>query len=108
MEHPAFTLSGLCLVGGIMGYVRKGSLPSMLGGVGVGLVYGAAGYLLKENMDYGIHLALGASSVLLAAGSARAAATRFRKPVPLLLFGIGGLSTVYYCIKYNQFYGSGL
>ena len=24
LDHPAFTLSGLCAIGGIMGYARKG------------------------------------------------------------------------------------
>lgn len=108
MEHPAITLSVLCSVGGAMGYARRGSLPSLLGGVGVGALYGVAGYLLHENKEYGIHTALGALSLLLAAGALRATATRFRKPVPLMLFAIGGLSTVYYAIKYDQFYGSGL
>ena len=33
LDHPAFTLSGLCAIGGIMGYARKGSFPSLVAGI---------------------------------------------------------------------------
>lgn len=104
MEHPAFTLSGLCAVGGIMGYARKGSIPSLVAGTTFAVIYGAAGYLLKQNADYGLELALGASTTLLAAGIGRSIPTKFRKPVPLVLLGLGGLSSAYYAKKYNEFY----
>lgn len=104
MEHPAFTLSGLCAVGGIMGYVRKGSVPSLVAGTAISILYGTAGYLLKNNADWGLELALGASTTVLAAGIGRSIPTSFKKPIPLLLLGIGGLSTAYYTKKYNEFY----
>lgn len=104
MEHPAFSLSGLCVVGGVMGYLRKGSVPSLVAGTTFGVIYAAAGYLLKQNADWGLELALGASSTLLVAGIGRAIPTKFKKPVPLVLLGLGGLSTAYYAKKYNEFY----
>ncbi|EDK45074.1 hypothetical protein PVL30_002749 [Lodderomyces elongisporus] len=104
MEHPAFTLSGLCAIGGIMGYVRKGSLPSLIAGTAVSVLYGYSGYLLKQNANYGIELALGTSSILLVAGLARAIPTGFQKPVPLILLLLGSVSTGYYFKKYNDFY----
>ncbi|KAI3405903.2 hypothetical protein KGF56_001122 [Candida oxycetoniae] len=104
MEHPAFTLSGLCAVGGLMGYFRKGSVPSLVAGIAVSTLYGYSGYLLKRNADYGIELALGTSGLLLLAGLSRAIPTSFQKPVPLLLVFLGGLSTGYYLKKYNEFY----
>lgn len=87
-----------------MGYARKGSKPSLIAGATVGLVYATAGYLLKQNADWGLELALGASSVLLAAGVSRAIPTNFKKPLPLVLVGLGSLSTAYYAKKYNEFY----
>ena len=92
MEHPAFTLSGLCAVGGVMGYARKGSMPSLVAGTTFSIIYGVAGYLLKQNADYGLELALGASTTLLAAGIGRAIPSRFKKPVPLVLLVLGGVS----------------
>lgn len=104
MEHPALTLSGLCTIGGAIGYFRKGSVPSLVAGLTLGALYGYSGYLLKNNADWGLELALGCSSTLLVAGIGRAIPTRFRKPVPLMLVVLGGLSTVYYTKKYNEFY----
>lgn len=104
MEHPAFTLASLCAVGGTIGYFRKGSLPSLVAGATFTALYGYSGYLLKNNSDWGLELALGTSSVLFAAGCTRSKVTNFRKPVPIVLLVIGGLSTLYYGKKYNEFY----
>lgn len=65
MEHPALTLSGLCAIGGIMGYARRGSLPSLIAGSTFAILYGSAGYLLKNNQDWGLEIALGSSTCLL-------------------------------------------
>lgn len=32
-EHPAFATGIASIIGGIIGYARKGSLPSLLGGL---------------------------------------------------------------------------
>lgn len=104
MDHPAFTLSGLCAVGGLMGYFRKGSVPSLIAGTSFALIYGYSGYLLKQNQDWGLELALGASSTLLVAGLSRSIPTKFKKPVPLVLLTLGATSTLYYAKKYNEFY----
>ncbi|EMG48756.1 hypothetical protein SBY92_004037 [Candida maltosa Xu316] len=104
MEHPSFTLSGLCAIGGIMGYARKGSVPSLIAGLSFSVLYGGAGYLLKKNADWGLELALGTSTVLLVAGIARAIPSNFSKPIPVVLVTLGGLSTAYYAKKYNEFY----
>lgn len=87
-----------------MGFLRKRSTPSLVAGITFGALYGVAGYLLKNNADWGLELALGCSSTLLAAGFSRSSSTGFKKPVPLLLFALGGVSTAYYAKKYNEFY----
>jgi uncharacterized membrane protein (UPF0136 family) len=104
MDHPSWTLSGLCALGGIIGYSRKRSMPSLVAGIAFSGLYGAAGYLLRQNADWGLELALGTSSTLLIAGFVRSSKAQFKKPVPNLLFGLGTLSTGYYIYKYNQFY----
>ena len=103
LDHPAFTLSGLCAIGGIMGYARKGSFPSLVAGITFSALYGGAGYLLKQNADYGLELALGTSTVLLIAGLARSIPTGFAKPIPLVLLVLGGASTAYYAKNIMNF-----
>ncbi|KAJ4391950.1 hypothetical protein N0V93_005570 [Gnomoniopsis smithogilvyi] len=101
-DHPAFTLAGLLAVGGTMGYVKGGSKPSLIAGVGLGASYGLAGYLLRENKDYGSELALGNSLVLVGAATSRCMKTGWRAPVPLGLFATGSLASYYFLRKYKE------
>lgn len=102
MEHPSFTMAGLCGIGGLMGFYRKGSMPSLIGGLTCAALYGTAGYLLKQNADWGLELAIGTSALLTAGMLPRAIKTV--KPVPIAVTLIGGISTGYYIYKYKQFY----
>ncbi|KAI5865604.1 transmembrane proteins 14C-domain-containing protein [Durotheca rogersii] len=102
-HHPSFTLAALLAAGGTAGYVRAGSTPSLVGGLGLGLSYAFAGYLLRENKDYGAELALGSSVALTAAAAPRVARTRARAPVPLALAAAGLLATYYYQRKVREF-----
>ncbi|VEU22864.1 DEKNAAC103953 [Brettanomyces naardenensis] len=104
MDHPAWALGTLSLVGGIAGYARKGSVPSITAGTALAVLYYTAGYLLHENKEYGIHTALLASSITLFAGVGRAASSSIRKPVPLALTTVGTISTLYFAKKYSEFY----
>ncbi|KAJ4424277.1 hypothetical protein N0V82_000977 [Gnomoniopsis sp. IMI 355080] len=101
-DHPAFTLAGLLAVGGTMGYVKGGSKPSLIAGVGLGASYGLAGYLLRENKDYGSELALGNSLALVGAATSRCMKTGWRAPVPLGLFATGSLASYYFLRKYKE------
>lgn len=85
-------------------FSKKKSIPSLAAGVVFSAAFGAAGYLLHKNADYGLELALGSSSLLLAAGIARGIPVKFSKPVPLILTTLGLLSSAYYTKKYNEFY----
>lgn len=104
MEHLALTLGFLTAAGGAMGYARKGSVPSLAAGLVFGGIYGYSGYLLHENRDNGLELALGASAVMLVTGIARGIPSRFRKPVPLTLTLLGAVGSAYYYKKYKEFY----
>ncbi|KAK7749655.1 hypothetical protein SLS53_000233 [Cytospora paraplurivora] len=86
-----------------MGYVKGGSKPSLIAGVGLGTSYALAGYLLKENKNYGAETALGSSIALFAAASSRCIKTKWKAPVPLGLFATGGLATYYFLKKYKEF-----
>ncbi|KAG7867188.1 hypothetical protein KL918_002627 [Ogataea parapolymorpha] len=66
-----------------MGFARKRSMPSLIAGVSMSALYFTAGYLLKNNMEWGIHTALATSAVLCGAGISRSLKVGF-KPMPLL------------------------
>ncbi|KAJ9651476.1 hypothetical protein H2198_009234 [Neophaeococcomyces mojaviensis] len=79
-ELPAFILGALTSVGGVTGYVRTGSVPSIAAGLTVGALYGLGGYRIQKRQPYGIELALLASIVL--AGSSIPRAIKTGKPLP--------------------------
>ncbi|CCK69901.1 Tmh11p KNAG_0D01490 [Huiozyma naganishii CBS 8797] len=104
MDHPAKVLCLLCSVGGVIGYARKGSVPSIVAGVTLGVSYGISAYLLHKNADWGLEIAIASSTVLAVAGVVRGVPSRFTKPVPCILTLLGSLGTAYYVYKYSQFY----
>ncbi|MCJ1353355.1 MAG: hypothetical protein MMC33_003341 [Icmadophila ericetorum] len=80
-DTPAFALALLTAGGGITGYARTGSIPSVVAGCTVGALYALGGYRMRNNQPYGIELALLASLVL--AGSSIPRAIRSQKPLPV-------------------------
>ncbi|KAF1981341.1 upf0136 domain-containing protein [Aulographum hederae CBS 113979] len=81
LDQIAFFLGLLTAGGGITGYVRTGSMPSVIAGVTVGSLYAAGGYRIQNKQPYGVELALFASIVL--AGSSIPRAIRSGKPLPI-------------------------
>ncbi|MCJ1463290.1 hypothetical protein MMC07_001896 [Pseudocyphellaria aurata] len=82
----AFLLALLTAGGGLTGYIRTGSIPSVAAGVTVGALYGLGGLQIRRRQPYGNELALVASVVL--AGSSVPRAIKSGKPLPI------GLSVV--------------
>jgi len=92
-EYPAFVVGLLSLIGGSIGYARKGSIPSLLGGLSVGLLYIISGLALRNgSRPTGRVGALGSSMLLLGSSAPRA----FKGPVPAILTVLGTLLTLYY------------
>lgn len=83
LDLTAYVLGTVTASGGIMGYARSGSIPSIVAGCSVGLLYLLGGYRIQNRQAYGIELALLASLVL--ASSAFPRAIRLGKPVPIML-----------------------
>jgi len=86
LSQIAYILAGLTAGGGITGYVRAGSIPSLAAGCTVGALYALGGYRIQNRQSYGLELALLASIVL--AGSSVPRAIKTQKPLPV------GLSAV--------------
>ncbi|KAK5133290.1 hypothetical protein LTR08_008024 [Meristemomyces frigidus] len=85
----AFILAGLTAGGGITGYIRAGSIPSLVAGCSVGVLYAFGGYRIQARQSYGVELALLASIVL--AGSSIPRAMKTQKPLPI---GLSVLATL--------------
>ncbi len=109
LELPAYVLGALTASGGVAGYARTRSVPSIVAGVTVGLLCksllmrpardgsrageravsltdtqdGLGGYRIQNKEPYGVELGLLASIIL--GGSSIPRAIRLRKPVPVLL-----------------------
>ncbi|KAJ7210386.1 transmembrane proteins 14C-domain-containing protein, partial [Mycena pura] len=90
--YPAFTMGGFCILGGIAGFARTRSVPSLVAGVGVGALYLWAGDRIRKGQPNGIEAAIGASAVLLASSAPRA----LKGPVPAMLAATSSMSGVYY------------
>ncbi|KAF9787754.1 hypothetical protein BJ322DRAFT_1105801 [Thelephora terrestris] len=77
-------------------FARKRSVPSLIGGVGVGGLYIWSGLALQNGQPYGLEGALGSSLLLLLSS-----APRFLKgTVPKLLSLASACATVYYGLAY--------
>lgn len=50
--HIDMTLAVLTTLGGVIGYVKKKSLPSLIGGCVFGLSYAATAYLIQVRPAY--------------------------------------------------------
>jgi len=103
MEHPAYTMAAACGIGGVAGFVRSGSAPSLFFGVGLGGLYAYSGKLLQENADNGIELASASSAALSAVSVARIAKAG-PKPVPVTFGLLGASALAYYGKKYSDYY----
>merc|ERR1712000_343515 len=79
----SYVMGAMTAGGGIMGYAKTRSLPSIIAGCTVGLLYGLGGYRIQDRQPYGVELSLLASLVL--GGSSIPRAIRLQKPVPILL-----------------------
>jgi len=90
--YPSFVTGALCVVGGVFGFARTRSIPSLVAGVSVGALYLWSADSIRKGTPNGLEAALGASALLLLSS-----APRFRKgPVPKILATTSAATAVYY------------
>jgi len=80
------------LIPGITGFARTRSIPSLVAGVSVGLLYLWSANAIRVGAPNGVQGALGASAILLLSSAPRAA----KGPVPLTLTVPSAAAAVYY------------
>ncbi|PWY72360.1 hypothetical protein BO70DRAFT_414088 [Aspergillus heteromorphus CBS 117.55] len=87
----AITLSLLTSLGGTIGYLRTGSLPSIIAGVSVGALYLLSFLRLRAAQPYGDEIGLLASLILGGSSIPRAIKTRKLVPGVLSLVALYGI-----------------
>ncbi|EEB09316.1 hypothetical protein SJAG_04515 [Schizosaccharomyces japonicus yFS275] len=93
-ENVGYAVAAFLGLGGLMGYVRKGSKVSLIAGSAVGAMYAVASYVERQGCDFGHVVGLTASTLLL--GSSVPRALKGRKPVPCMLSAIGVGTAILY------------
>ncbi|KAJ5206856.1 hypothetical protein N7491_002511 [Penicillium cf. griseofulvum] len=97
----ALALSLLTSLGGIIGYTRTGSIPSIAAGISVGLVYLLSFLRLRAGQSYGEELGLLASAVLGGSSVPRVIKTG-GKPVPVVLSVLATYGLYVFGVAYKQ------
>ncbi|CAK5267865.1 unnamed protein product [Mycena citricolor] len=90
--YPAFAMGGLCMMGGVAGFARTRSVPSLAAGLGVGALYMWAGDRIRRGQPNGLEGAIGASAVLFLSSAPRLR----RGGVPIALTSTSAMAGLYY------------
>ncbi|KAJ7148461.1 hypothetical protein C8R43DRAFT_519118 [Mycena crocata] len=89
---PALTMSLLCIVGGGTAYYKKASIPSLVVGVAVGLLYLYSGKQITDGDKQRLQGAFYASALLTLSSLPRVA----KGPIPKLLATSSAVVGFYY------------
>ncbi|KAG5721328.1 hypothetical protein E4T56_gene13009 [Termitomyces sp. T112] len=85
--YPAYIIGGLSIVGGVAGFARRRSVPSLVGGVTVGLLFLYGADAIRKGAPNGLEAACAASALLLLSSLPRA--TKGPVPATLALLALG-------------------
>eukprot|EP01132_Coremiostelium_polycephalum_P004589 gene4589-5728_t len=101
-HHTNYTLAALTLGGGIIGYVKGKSLPSLIAGTTFAVLYTGLGELIKTEPQLGHGLTAALSLVLAGTMGRRALKTKKMMPAGAVSV-LGAVAGAYHCKKYYDF-----
>ena len=104
--HLSFTMAGLVGLGGVAGFAKARSVPSLVAGLGCATLFAGSGVLINQGSHTKGHaLALG-TSVALAAGMGPRALKSGKIMPAGLVATLGVLSGLYHAKKTNEWWDS--
>ena len=101
-SHVAMTMAGLSFGGGMVGFLKSQSKPSLIGGSIVAAGFGGAVYLINNGQPReGFAVASGSGMLLFAAMGSRYAKTKQVFPAGVLCI-LGAVSAAYHFSKFVE------
>lgn len=102
--HPAFGLGALTMIGGLVGYLKKGSKPSLIAGTLLGASLIGSGVLISgENQLEGHGIAAATSSLMAFSMGSRYLKTGKVMPAGVVA-ALGTVSAAYHIKKTMEWY----
>mmetsp|Transcript_5416 Transcript_5416/g.8096 ORF Transcript_5416/g.8096 Transcript_5416/m.8096 type:complete len:111 (-) Transcript_5416:110-442(-) len=97
--HPAFSLGGLTIIGGAVGYFKKGSKASLGAGLVCGSLLIGSGAMISTDKQFEGHSLAATTSGLMSAGMGQ----RYLKTGKMMPAGfvaaVGAVSLAFHCKK---------
>ena len=101
-SHLNMTLAGVLCAGGLAGYIKARSTPSLIAGFGLGALYAGSAVLINQGQSAKGHASAIVPSVVLMGAMGQKAVTSGFKPMPSALAVVGGLAALYNTKKYLE------
>ena len=98
-----FTLAAFLAGGGLAGYVKTKSMPSLIAGFGLSALYAGSGVLINNGSCANGHLLATVASIGLMEDMGSKAVKSGRKPMPIALTVVGALA-IYYNFNMYDFW----
>ena len=99
-SHLNFTLAAVLAGGGLAGYFKAKSLPSLIAGIGLSALYAGSGVLINRGQCAKGHASAVVPSVVLMGAMGQKAVKSGGKPMPTTLAVVGALAAIYNVKKY--------
>ena len=99
-SHLNFTLAAVLAGGGLAGYVKAKSFPSLIAGFGLSALYAGSGVLINNGSCAKGHLSAIVPSLVLVGAMGSKAVKSGGKPIPIAFTLVGTLATAYNSKKY--------